>query len=237
MNRPEAPADLDIDNPAEIGAWFHDLGTEQAAVHFEGPEGEVWTVHMHRVVPGKALLEFRLPSLKLDAPAWVLRGPLWAHATLRRIRLDFEAPAQRELLSDAGLPLLRMALPAQLRRHQRRQAFRVQPTSVHHPRAWLPRAGALPMNLRTVDLSAGGVALLWPPALPLPRPGDLLPGVELELGRDHRLRLQLQVQHLGEAPGETQVRVGCAFVGLSADGERELALYLNHLQRRQRGLR
>jgi len=237
MTRPESSADLDIDTPAEIGAWFQDLIAEQVPIHFEGPADEEWTVQAHRVHPAHQHIDFRLPSLKLEAPVWVLRGPLRAHATLRRIRLDFEAPPARELLSDAGLPLLRLALPTLLRRHQRRQAFRVQPTSSHHPRAWLPRPGALPLSLRTMDLSAGGVALLWPPALPLPQPGDLLPGVELELGRDHRLRLQLQVQHLGEEPGESLARVGCAFVGLKPETERELALYLNHLQRRQRGLR
>ncbi|MFO1253829.1 MAG: PilZ domain-containing protein [Inhella sp.] len=237
MNRPESLADLDIANPAEIGAWFQDLVDEQASVHLEGPDGQSWTLQAQQVQPGSHALELRLPSLKPEAPAWVLKGPVQAHATLNRIRLDFELPAARELRVNGGLPLLCLPLPALLRRHQRRQAFRVQPTSLHHPRAWLPRPGALPLCLRTADLSAGGLSLLWPASQPLPRPGDLLPGVELELGRDQRVALQLQVQHLDETRAEPDPRVGCAFVGLSPQTERQLALYLNNLQRRQRGLR
>lgn len=237
MNRPEILADLDIANPAEISAWFQNLVDEQVSVHLEGPAGQTWTLQALACLPSTHQFDLRLPSLNLAAPAWVLQGPVHAHATLRRIRLDFELPAPRLLLADAGLPLLRAPLPAELRRHQRRQAFRVQPASSHHPRAWLPRPGALPLAVRTVDLSAGGVALLWPAALPLPLVGDLLPGVELELGRDQRLPVQLQVQHLKDEPPETEPHVGCAFIGLSPAAERQLALYLNHLQRRQRGLR
>lgn len=237
MNRPEALVDLDIENPAEIGAWFQDLADEQTPVHLAGPAGQAWTLQALRLQPITQQIDLRLPSLMPEAPEWVLRGPVQAHATLDRIRLDFELPATRVLLADGGLPLLRLPLPTRLRRHQRRQAFRVQPTSLQHPRAWLPRPGALPLCLRTADLSAGGVALLWPASHPLPQPGDLLPGVELELGREQRLPLQLQVQHLGEAAGESSTRVGCAYVQLPPQTERQLALYLNNLQRRQRGLK
>lgn len=235
MTRPEALANLDIDNPAEIAAWFQGLAAEQASVQLEGPAGQRWTLQAVRVQPQG--LELRLPGLKPEAPDWVLRGPVRAHATLQRIQLDFTLPDARELLTDGGLPRLRIALPTGLRRHQRRQAFRVQPSSAHHPRAWLPRAGALPLCLRTADLSAGGVALLWPAAQALPQTGDLLPGVELELGREQRLPVQLQVQHLSAEPGDTSTRVGCAFIGLSAGAERQLALFLNQLQRKLRGLR
>ena len=237
MPHSAAHDELTIENPGEIAGWLEEMVDDQVPLHLESAQGqETWTLQPLRVKRSPGQLDLRLPGLGLQAPAWVLSGPVHAHAALDRIRLEFDLPARRQLVDEGGLPLLRLALPESLRRHQRRQAFRVQPSSVHHPRALLPRASALPLRLRTADLSAGGMALLWSASLPVPQAGDLLPGIELELARDQRVTVQLQVQHVRPAePGEQPV-VGCAFVALSALAERQLALYLNQLQRRQRNL-
>ena len=130
--------------------------------------------------------------------------------------------------------MLRIALPARLRRHQRRQAFRVSPVSQHHPRALVPVAGQpRPLRLNTQDLSAGGVALIWSSKDGPPSVDQRLDGVELELERDLRLSVNLRVEHLRHnARGEWVL--GCAFVNLPAQTERQLLLHLNQLQRRHR---
>ena len=236
---PHSPTrdELSIEHPGEIAGWLEEMVDDQVPLCLDGTQGhETWSLQPLCVRRAPAQLDLRLPGLGLQAPSWVLRGPVHAHAALDRIRLEFDLPAERQLVDVGGVPVLRLALPESLRRHQRRQAFRVQPTHLHRPRALLPRVGTLPLRLRAVDLSAGGVALLWSPSLPVPQPGDLLPGVELELARDQRFIVQLQVQHVRPGEGGEPPMLGCAFVALSSDAERHLALYLNQLQRRQRNL-
>lgn len=232
-----APDELNIEHPGEIAAWLEEMVGDQVPLHLDDALGQQsWTLQPLRVSRTPGHLDLRLPGLGLEAPAWVLKGPVQAHAALDRIRLDFELPTQRQLVDEQGLPLLRVALPERLRRHQRRQAYRVQPASAHHPRVLLPRSADLPLRLRTADLSAGGVALAWSASLPLPQAGELLPDVELELGHELRVSVQLRVQHVRPPDAGESALVGCAFVALSPQAERQLALYLNQLQRRQRGV-
>jgi c-di-GMP-binding flagellar brake protein YcgR len=97
---------------------------------------------VQRVDRAANALELRLPGLVAQAPSWLLSGPVHAFAVLDKVRIDFDLPSgERETHDRGGPPVLRIALPARLRRHQRRQAFRVSPVSQHHPRALVPVAG------------------------------------------------------------------------------------------------
>ncbi|MBB5205906.1 c-di-GMP-binding flagellar brake protein YcgR [Inhella inkyongensis] len=232
---PQDDSDLLIEHPSEVCAWLEEMVDDQAPLHLEEPGGRHLTLQPLRFVRTPAVLELKLPGVVAQLPDWLLDGPVHAHALLDRIRLDFDL-GRRALAEHEGLPVLRLDLPARLRRHQRRQAFRVQPASVHHPRALLPRGSSLPLRLRTADLSAGGVGILWADALPLPQPGDLLPQVDIELARDLRIQVRLQVQHVRAAQADQPPLVGCAFVELSPMAERQLSLHLNQMQRRQRNL-
>ena len=232
---PQETSELLIEHPSEVCSWLEELVDDQVPLHLEDPTGRSLTLHPLRFLRTPAVLELKLPGLIANLPEWLLNGPVHAHALLDRIRLDFEL-AGRSLAEHEGLPVLRLDLPTRLRRHQRRQAFRVQPASVHHPRALLPRGSQLPLRLRTADLSAGGVGILWTDLLPLPQVGDLLSEVEIELGREHRFVVRLQVQHVRPAEADRPPLVGCAFVELSPMAERQLSLHLNQMQRRQRAL-
>lgn len=226
--------ELSLLHPREIAAWLHDLVERGTMVQLTGPAEQ----HLELLpVAGPATANgwhLRLPGLTLDAPSWLMTGPVHARANLAGVQLDFELPPQRAVVEAGGLPALELALPGELRRHQRRQTFRVQPASLHHPRLLLPRTGAPPLRVRTFDLSAGGIALHWPDTLPPPTPGEVLPGLQLEMGAEQRIPVSLQVQHVREE--RNLVRVGCTFLSVPPEGERQLALYLNQLQRRQRNL-
>lgn len=228
--------ELEIDHPGEIAAWLEEMVDDQVKLELEGPGGETLALQPLRIQRGRGCLDLRLPGLQAELPEWVLRAPVRAHALLDRIQLDFDLGPQRVLLDEQGLPLLRVELPRRLRRHQRRQAFRVQPLSLHHPRALLPREAELPLRLRTVDLSAGGVALLWSAALQVPAIGAQIGPLELELEREARVRVKLRVQHVEPTENSEIHRIGCAFVDLSPAAERQLSLYLNQAQRRQRSI-
>lgn len=229
--------DLEIDHPSEIAALFEEAVESQLRLHLQAPDGSELDLVMLRVERQGRQLELRLPGLVAQAPPWLLEGPVHASATLGKVRIDFELPlASRTLAGQDAPPVLRVALPTRLRRHQRRQNFRVTPVSQHHPRAVLPMAGQLrPLRLRAQDLSAGGLALVWPADMQRPVVGQQLDRVELELERDLRLSVSLRVEHLSlNLLGECVA--GCAFVQLAAQTERQLLLHLNQLQRRSRVL-
>lgn len=230
-----AAEDLEIDHPSEIAVLFEEAVESQLRLHLQAPDGPELALPVQRVDRAAYALELRLPGLVAQAPSWLLSGPVHAFAVLDKVRIDFDLPSgERETHDRGGPPVLRIALPARLRRHQRRQAFRVSPVSQHHPRALVPVAGQpRPLRLNTQDLSAGGVALIWSSGEGPPSVDQRLDGVELELERDLRLSVNLRVEHLRHnARGEWVL--GCAFVNLPAQTERQLLLHLNQLQRRHR---
>ncbi len=219
--------DLLLDHPAEIASLLDELVAGGNAVQLRsGDESLSLTPLRHEL--GSGLLWLRLPGLQQTSPTWLLDGAVHAHALLDRVRIDFEL-GRRDVVLENGLPVLRMAVPTTLRRHQRRQSFRVAALSQHHPRALLPGSTALP----AVDISAGGVALIWPAGQALPVPGELLGPLELELERELRLQLQLRVSHCRRREDGSAV-LGCAFESLSAGNERLLMQQLQKMQRRAR---
>lgn len=220
--------ELLLDHPSEIAALLDELVDTATALQLEPPGGEALRLAPLRHDREKGLLWLRLPGLQDGPPAWLLDGAVHAHALLDRVRIDFEL-GRRDLAEEAGLPALRLAAPTQMRRHQRRQSFRVPSLSQHHPRALLPGS----LNIAALDISAGGVALIWPAGQALPVPGELLGPLELELDRELRLPLRLRVSHCRRREDGSAV-LGCSFENLTASSERLLAQQLQKLQRRAR---
>lgn len=220
--------ELLLDHPSEIAALLDELVETATPLHLSAPSGDSLALAPLRHDRGGGLLWVRLPGLQNAGPAWLTDGPVHAHALLARVRIDFEL-GRRDQAADAGLPALRLAVPTQLRRHQRRQSFRVPALSQHHPRALLPGR----LSLAAVDISTGGVALIWPADRPLPVPGELLGPLELELERELRLPLQLRISHCRRREDGSAV-LGCAFESLSASQERVLAQQVQKLERRAR---
>jgi c-di-GMP-binding flagellar brake protein YcgR len=227
--------ELEIAHPTEIAAWLSQAQQANAKLELQSPQGDAVTLGLLRVDRDAATADLRWPGMQATAlPAWLASGPVQVQATLDKIRMDFELGA-RSLLAHDGPPVLRIALPAVMRRHQRRQAFRVPPANPHFPRAfWQAPQHSSPLRLALCDLSAGGLGLLWPAQIALPSTNALLEGVDIELERGQRIAVTLRVEHLRESP-EGMV-LGCAFVGLPPMAERNLLQHLNQAQRRRRAL-
>lgn len=227
-------ADLELDHPTGISSLLAEAIQSQQRLTLTAPGGEALALMPVRQDGAASSLLLRLPGLQLEAPDWLLSGPVHAQVLLDKVRVDFELGERRALQMDSGLPVLCVPLPQRVRRHQRRQAFRVAPISQHHPRAVLAIADqARPLRLVTEDLSAGGVALRWPAGIALPSLDTRLDGVELELERELRVGVNLVVEHLRQDARGDWV-VGCAFRDLQPQAERLLLLHLNQLQRRHR---
>ncbi len=229
--------DTDIVHPAEIAALLGEAAAQQVRLELLGPAGEALSLAIVRVEPDRRLMVLRWPDLHAQAlPAWLRPGAVQGHASLAKIRIDFTLDGLPHLHRSDDLPELHLPLPKCLRRHQRRQAFRVAPLSQTYPRVLVSLPGQpRPLRLGAADLSAGGVALQWPTELPLPKVDERFESAELELSRDLRLPVRLQVQHVGEPQGSA-CTVGCGFDALPPAAERVLLLQLQQLQRRHRTL-
>lgn len=234
MNVPDA--ELELDHPTEIAALLEELAQSHRPLHVQGASGGALSLQALLLERTAQQLWLRLPGLGPQTPAWLLDEPLRLSAVLGKVQVEFQDSGPRQVADQGGLPALALHLPTRMRRVQRRQAFRVAPVSHHPPRATLPQAGAQPMRMGTQDLSASGVALIWPRADAPPALDQRLDGVELELERGLRISVSLRVQHT-RLNDQGEWVVGCVFLPLPAPSERQLLSHLNQLQRRHRVLK
>lgn len=128
--------------------------------------------------------------------------------------------------------------PREVYRFQRRQAFRVRPTGRAQPHALLshPDLPRRQIDLRVIDISNTGVALMLNEELDLFHSGQVLSGVVIELDTATRLQVSLCVMHvsaLSLLPSPYR-RIGCELVDLGAGTRRDLQHYLDHTQKRHR---
>jgi c-di-GMP-binding flagellar brake protein YcgR len=128
--------------------------------------------------------------------------------------------------------------PREVYRFQRRHAFRVRPAGRAQPHAVLshPDLARRQIDLRIIDISNTGVALMLNEELDLFRSGQMLPEVVIELDASTWLHVTLRVMHISDVGlSPTQYRrIGCELVDLSAGAQRDLQRYLDHTQKRHR---
>jgi len=235
---PEAAAlgDFRVDAPGEILALLRGLQTEQTPVVLSSAGGAHLEGTLCSIDSAHGALAFDLRADDAQLPGLLGTDEVTVVAYLENIRLQFELDDLMLVNSPQGT-VLRGGLPARLYRFQRRQAFRVRPnTRTPQARLQHPQVPELALRLRVLDLSIGGLALLLPPDAPALAAGSLLPGVQIELDRDTRFKVDLRLQHVhpGEATGS---QLGLAFVQIEPEAARELQRYIDQTQKLSRLLR
>lgn len=243
--RPD-PAQLDdfrITSSQEVEAWLRQLLVRRARVQLGTPGGAQLSTRLSGLDVERNSLNFELGEQDPQLRAVLDSAEVVAVAYLDSIRLEFELVGLVSV-HGADSQTLRGALPTLLYRFQRRQAYRVHPLGSGHPRVLMqhpqrPELG--PLQLRVLDLSVTGLALLLPAQVPEITPGQELPGCRIELDRDSHFETRLQLQHVSVAGGGQDEpagqRLGCAFGPLPSGAERALQLYIDQTQKRQRLLK
>jgi c-di-GMP-binding flagellar brake protein YcgR len=231
--------DFRVDSPVEIDAWLRQLLDQQPRLQLSTPEGatlstRLWSMDSEHhslgfeVRPGDPQLQALLDSREIAVVAY-----------LDNVRLEFELDAL-VLIQGDELSTLRAPWPQQLYRFQRRQAFRVQPLSSGYPRVQLPHPTRLELKLqlRVLDLSVSGLALLLPVDVPPLEPGQLLVAARVELDSDTHFEAALRLQHISSCSApQLGERLGCAFARLPHGADRALQRYIDQTQKRQRLLK
>lgn len=222
--------DFRIQAPGEIVALLRDLQQQQLRVGLHSADGALLYGRLSSIDTAHAALAFEVDAADPQLQALLGADEVSAVAYLANIRLQFELEGLL-LVNSEGRAVLRSALPATLYRFQRRQTFRVRPSS-RTPQARLqhPLLPEQSLRLRVLDLSIGGLALLLPgDVTPLPL-GVLLPAVQVELDRDTRFETRLRLQHIGASEPEG-TRLGLAFDHIETGALRDLQRYIDRTQK------
>jgi flagellar brake protein len=98
-----------------------------------------------------------------------------------------------------------------------------------------PQIPDMQLELRVLDVSLTGCALLLPHDVPPIEPGTLFNRVRVELDALTLLDTGLRLHHVSSLDHRDQgMRLGCSFAGIAGDSLRALQRYVNHAQRKRR---
>ncbi len=152
-------------------------------------------------------------------------------AFLDNVKLQFSV-GTAEAVDHQGRAALRVRLPQQLLRMQRRGAYRRQPPAVRPATCLVPspRDQGQYESVRVLDLSVGGLALfVHPVQFDLPTDRDL-ENCYLDLPDVGQITVTLRVRYVdAQASPDGLRRCGCEFVDLSESAARMLQRYMNKL--------
>lgn len=203
------------------------------AVNLSAPDGSALTTTLWAVEDNSLSFSVDARSPQL---ARILDGDeAVAVAYLESVKLQFDL---HELMLVRGpqSATLRAALPSEIYRFQRRQAYRVRTLERHAPTARLrhPAIPEMRLGLRVLDVSLGGCALWLPADVPPLAAGTRLTEVEITLDAETRFIASLVLAHVSALlPGSAGVRVGCEW-RLAGSGERSLQRWIDQAQKRRR---
>jgi len=248
MSLDTRPADLDsrgsvdawasfrVEHPREILALLRQLRDGNVPVNLNSPEGGVLSASLWALDDQRGRINFSADEGHPQLERLVEGNEAVAVAYLDSVKLQFDLHGLL-LVRSARAAALQAAMPREMYRFQRRGAFRVRTLEQHSPHARV-RHPAIPemlLDLRVLDVSAGGCALFLPADTPPIEPGQTLAQVQIELDGDTRFRASLILHHVTAIlPHERGVRLGCEWAPLDGAASRALQRYIDQTQKRRR---
>lgn len=236
LGAPGALANFRVSDPAECQALLKSLMDRGVTVNLNGSDGSAYAATLWSIDTGTGRIGFTADLLAPEVQRLVEAEEAVAVAYLDQVKLQFDV-TDRVLVHGRQHCVLQAALPRELFRFQRRSAYRVRTLERGAPTARF-RHPAIPdmvLELRVLDVSVGGCALLMPADLPLFEPGVQINDCAIELDAATLLRGALVVHHVTSIQPEARgVRLGCELFHLSPDATRVLQRYIDQTQKRRR---
>lgn len=154
------------------------------------------------------------------------------------IKVQFSV-ARAEPTTFQGHAAFRIRMPDSILRFQRRNYYRVPLPTMRNITCQIPRPDAPGqlLEVRILDLSVGGIAMMLLPSDLRLEHGMLLQNCKIEIPEFGTVTAALEIRHLRpeENQADTQ-RVGCQFVGIPAPMMSLLQRYINQVDRERRQL-
>lgn len=225
-----------VSSPAEIVSLIKQLADGNVLVNLSTPEGACYGSTVWALDPARGLVCLSADANDPKLQALLESSEVVAVAYLDSVKLQFDL--QDLVLVHGGHgSALNARFPRELFRFQRRNSFRVKPLLGTSPTAKFahPAHPDLPLALRVLDVSIGGLALFLPNEQPPVEPGVRIERVQIELDGDTRLAVDIVVHHVTLLHHESKgARLGCEMVDLPGDGSRALQRYIDQTQKRRR---
>ena len=229
----DAWADFRVQHPQERKALLRQLRDTGVPVMLSGPGGASVTCTLWSLDDDG--LAFSADPQAPQLLRLLEANEAVAEAYLDSVKLQFDV-LEAMLVHGREASTLRCAVPQEIYRFQRRQAYRVRALEHHAPVARL-RHPALPemqFALRVLDVSIGGCALWQPEDVPALAAGTEIADVEVTLDGDTRFHALLRLQHVSAtSPGGHGARLGCEWQ-LGPSAERSLQRWIDQAQKRRR---
>lgn len=154
------------------------------------------------------------------------------------IKIQFSV-SRAELTTFQGHQAFRMRMPDSILRFQRRNYYRVPLPTMRNLVCQIPRPdipGQI-LEVRILDLSVGGIAMMVLPSDLRLEHGMLLKNCKIEIPEFGTVTTTLEVRHIRPEEGNIEnQRIGCQFVGIPAPMMSVLQRYINQVDRERRQL-
>ncbi|TDM09413.1 MAG: flagellar brake protein [Ideonella sp. MAG2] len=205
-------------------------------VIINGSDGSAHTTQLWALDSNRDKIAFSADVLSPSLHRLIEAEEAVAVCYLEQIKLQFDVH-ERMLVHGTQSCVMQAAMPHELFRFQRRNAYRVRTLERSAPTAAF-RHPAMPdvhLELRVLDLSAGGCALYMPNDMPPVEPGCLINGITVELDADTEIKASLLIHHITSVQPQAQgVRLGCELLNMDAESQRLLVYYIDQIQKRRR---
>ena len=236
LGGPSALDEFRITAPREMLAMLKRLQDANQFVNLNSSRGAVVTTTIWTLDAARGTIGFNVDADDPRTQALLEDDEAVVVCYLDSVKLQFDLQ-NLVLVRGNRSSTLSSPLPRQMFRFQRRNAFRVRPLMNSSPTARL-RHPAIPdmvLELRVLDVSVGGCALLLPDDVPTLAPGMRLNQVQIDLDADTRFNANLMLHHITSINPESRgVRLGCEFVDSGAEMERSMQRFIDQTQKRRR---
>lgn len=236
LGTPDRFAEFRVTDSIEIRALLKSLMDAGTLVNLSASDGSAYTTTLWTVDAQQRKISFSADMRAPNVERIVEAEDAVAVAYLDQVKLQFEV-GDRVLVHGRQACVMQAAMPTELYRFQRRNAFRVRTLERSAPVARFrhPEIPEMTLALRVLDVSMGGCALYLPHDVPLMQPGGTINGCVVQLDADTDFRATLQVHHVSSMQGQSKgVRLGCELLNLNADAQRALQRYIDQTQKRRR---
>lgn len=235
---PDALEHFRVSDTVEAKTLLKALMDRGVTVNLNGSDGSVYSTTLWSIDAAQGKIAFTADLMAPAVHRLVEADEAVAVGYLDQIKLQFDV-ADRMLVHGRQHCVLQAALPRELFRFQRRNAYRVRTLEHRAPTARFrhPSIPDMALELRLLDVSVGGCALFMPAEMPMFEPGVHINDCVIELDAGTLLRGTLVVHHVTSIqPQARGVRLGCELLNLEPEATRQLQRYIDQTQKRRRML-
>lgn len=234
MNDDDALDEFRVSSPRDIQLILKQLLDGSILLNLHGDGGIAITTALWTVDSARGTLGFNADPKDPAVASLLQSAEVAVVGYLESVKVQFDVQ-HLMLVTGQKASVLSCAMPRELFRFQRRNAFRVRPLTRAAPMARFahPDMREIDLALRVVDISIGGCGLFLPDDLPTMNRGTVVPEVRIELDADTRFEVTLRLQHSTLVhDGARGARLGFEFQRPGGEVTRVLQRYIDLTQKR-----